>query len=68
MITQTAVEWLEAQLTYQHEGQTLNKFYDWKDISEIYNQAKEMEKEQVINAYKNGQKIAEQYYKEKYNI
>ena len=68
MITQTAVEWLEEQLTYQHNGETLNKFYDWKDISEIYNQAKEMEKEQVINAYKNGQKIAEQYYKEKYNI
>jgi len=68
MITQTAIEWLEQQLTYQHNGETLNKFYDWKDISDVYNQAKEMEKEQVINAYKNGQKIAEQYYKEKYNI
>lgn len=46
----TAVEWLEEQLTYQYEGQTLNKFYDWKDITEIYNQAKEMEKQQIIDA------------------
>lgn len=46
----TAVEWLEEQLTYKYEGQTLNKFYDWKDLTEYYNKAKEMEKRQITDA------------------
>lgn len=46
----SSIEWLEQQLTYQYEGQTLNKFYDWKDISEIYNKAKEMHKQEIIDA------------------
>lgn len=71
----TAVEWLEEQLTYQYEGQTLNKFYDWKDITEIYNQAKEMEKQQILDAFDEGSSDGydgwgstnkEKYYNETY--
>ena len=54
---QTAVEWLEA-LYYPN--------YIPKDIFE---QAKEMEKQQIIDAYKegvDGTKLAEQYYNEKF--
>ena len=57
-ITQTAVEFLEK----------ICKDRGYHLMEEYFEQAKEMEKEQVVNAYKNGQKIAEQYYKEKYNI
>jgi hypothetical protein len=55
---QTAVEWLIEQLT---EGN-----YNWK----VYDQAKEMEKEQIIDAYDNNKmgrvNHGEQYYKETY--
>jgi len=58
---QTAVEWLESQL-FELRNPTLNQI-------EILKQAKEMEKQQIIDAYNNGQQIppfeyAEQYYKE----
>jgi hypothetical protein len=48
---QTSIEWLEEQLTYQLNGETLNKFYDWKDITDIYNQAKLLHKQEIIDAY-----------------
>ena len=73
MITQTAVEYLIEQLIEldkQLDGRRKNDDATVIKLNptKIYEQALEMEKEQVINAYKNGQKIAEQYYKEKYNI
>jgi hypothetical protein len=48
---QSSIEWLEEQLTYQLNGETLNKFYDWKDITDIYNQAKLLHKQEIIDAY-----------------
>ncbi len=60
---QTAVSWLEQEfIKLEATIGVHGKMY------ELIEQAKQMEKEQVINAYKNGQKIAEQYYNEKYNI
>jgi hypothetical protein len=62
---QTAVEWFEAQVGH-------NSLMGLKEFNEIFEQAKEMEKEQVIEAYyydPNCDKIkddGEQYYKETY--
>lgn len=63
---QTAIEWLVKQF---EEWNTPRK---WKEIIE---QAKEMEKNQIIDAYSEGdingimdaEKRAEQYYNETYN-
>jgi hypothetical protein len=63
----TAVEWLVDQFEQVH---TQRK---WKEIIE---QAKEMEKQQIIDAYQQGFNNAyfgnplskEQYYKETYNL
>lgn len=50
---QTAVEWLVDNLHYLHSTK-------WNDIVE---QAKAMEKQQIINAYENGEdRSAELYY------
>ena len=65
---QTAVEWLVEQLTPSISLQQ-------KYIDELKEQAKEMEKEQIIDSYNNadsvdenniGWKSAEQYYKKTY--
>lgn len=65
---QTAVEWLEqrirVELTYEQDV-----LFD-----ELFEQAKEMEKEQIKNAWDNGCEddgiidTAEQYYKETFNL
>ncbi len=56
---QTAVEWFYQRILA-------------KDIKEVFEQAKEIEKKQVIDAFNNGQQIppfeyAEQYYNETFN-
>ena len=62
---QTAVEWLFQQL-----WETPKDKFNWHSILE---QAKQMEKEQIIDAYDKGEfnqgcnEDAEQYYNEKYN-
>jgi hypothetical protein len=68
MKNQTAVEWLFEQVVN----------LDWKNIQgenklEIFNQAKELEKQQIIEAYSNNgwndedtRSNAEQYYNETY--
>ena len=66
---QTAVDWLIEQV----------KSKEWQDMfiwhkEEVYKQAKQMEKEQIIDAYKEGEEFglvmdlpdAEQYYNETY--
>lgn len=69
----SSIEWLKQQLTYQYEGQTLNKFYDWKDISEIYNKAKEMHKQEIIDALNEfsdetlSDEFCDKYYNETFN-
>ena len=70
---QSAVEWLDEQITICFENYSGTTLYH--KIGEKFEQAKEMEKEQIIDAYKNGKyesdKIvmsdrfyAEQYYNE----
>jgi hypothetical protein len=61
----TAVEWLENQFNNNNQ-----KFINWSE--DFFEQAKEMEKEQIINAVNYGDergkittyRTAEQYYKE----
>ncbi len=70
MAQQTAVEWLIEQLKK-------NENIRWRGapVSELTEQAKEMEKEQICEAWKNGNLptnlgrviTEEEYYKEKYN-
>jgi hypothetical protein len=67
---QTAVEWFEAQVGH-------NSLMGLKEFNEIFEKAKEMEKEQIIEAWNIRAKIdgvltytdnrtAEQYYKQTY--
>jgi len=67
---QTAVEWFEAQVGH-------NSLMGLKEFNEIFEKAKEMEKEQICDAYyygidvdswnvDNPYEAAEQYYKETY--
>jgi hypothetical protein len=71
---QTAVEWLvEHWKKLQREGEKMS----WNQIIQITELVKEMEKEQIINAFWNGdntdctseqniKEFAEQYYNETY--
>ena len=62
----TAVEWLKEKLRIE---------FGFAFSNNILEQAKEMEKQQIIDAYSEGdingimenRKMAEQYYNEKYN-
>jgi hypothetical protein len=75
MAQQTAVEWLVEQLARKHnEFQALTFYYEHKEEIE---QAKQMEKEQIIEAIINNQNgllrrkdiiDAEKYYNETYNL
>jgi hypothetical protein len=65
---QTAVEWLWEQIENKQPNLSWYK---------IFEQAKEMEKQQIINAHNNGQRVyaditflneSEQYYKETFNL
>jgi hypothetical protein len=59
----TAVEWFNQQLVDRQNGKG-----DSRSWNEILQQAKEMEKEQIIDAYENGEnRSAELYYNETYN-
>jgi len=56
---QTAVEWLVDKVFCKHTCK-------WKDVIE---QAKEMEKEQIEDAFNNGEnKSAELYYNDTYKV
>lgn len=62
MSKQTAVEWLELEL----------KKLPFVDVVEVFQKAKAMEKEQIVEAYWDGacnwdnEKTAEQFYNETY--
>jgi hypothetical protein len=65
---QTAVQWLEKQLQKEEYIEKIGC------VTYIINQAKEMEKQQIIDAYDNGNyaygmgvKEPEQYYNETFN-
>ena len=65
MAQQTAVEW------YIEAISRLEKSLGWETENDILNQAKAMEKEQIINAFDNGcinqDLIGKEYYNETYN-
>jgi hypothetical protein len=71
---QTAVEWFNEEINKLNVGTDARVF-----IAKLFEQAKEMEKEQIVEAYKEGysdgdfyederldKELAEQYYKETY--
>ena len=69
MAQQTAVEWLIEQISEKQP----NGFYvidTLEDVKRIFEQAKQMEKEQIVKAYSNGSndrlknRINDQYYNE----
>jgi len=72
--TQTAVEWLVKQLNQKIDFIPMDK---WDEIRDIVQQAKQMEKEQIIDAFWNGdnsdctseqnaKEFAEEYYNQTY--
>jgi hypothetical protein len=68
---QTAVEWLQKQL--ECFGNKYELQMSWATVDELLEQAKEMEKEQIINALMTSEVellawgiSAEQYYNETY--
>jgi predicted nuclease with TOPRIM domain len=65
---QTAVEWFEDQVGH-------NSLMGLKEWDEIFEKAKEMEKEQIVKAYTDSLEFTpeniskgEQYYNENYNL
>jgi len=73
---QTAVYWLQEQIECfgnKHELQM-----SWATLDELFNQAKEMEKEQIVTGWYNGYEnqnpmidednCGQQYYKETYEL
>lgn len=75
MEQQTAVEWLFEAIGYKQESDrtTIINIHPDCDITDLIRRAKQMEKEQIINAWRNGdndsmyepkqlEKQAEQYY------
>ena len=73
MKQQTAVEWLIKKLQNRQNG--IFDGLPHLSLDEIYNQAKQMEKEQIAEAYLQGsfddgpnQDFAEQYYNATYKI
>lgn len=78
-----AVEWLMEQITYDNGfGQRRNSYIDSFDLSEFFKQAKEMEKQQIIeftndfidkhtfgdyDGIVQKNKSVEEYYNEKFN-
>jgi hypothetical protein len=58
---QTAVEWLEEKLSKSSSDELVGNINKW------FQQAKEMEKQQIMEAYNNGEdRSAELYYNENY--
>ena len=66
----TAVEWLQSQIVFESvDKELLARWDEDSDLSEYFEQAKEMEKEQIENAFENGMNAVnihnlEQYYNE----
>ena len=52
MTKQTAVQWLAKQIELC--GDPIGCEISWQELDELVKQAKEIEKEQIINAYKSG--------------
>jgi hypothetical protein len=67
-VTKTAVEWLIESINKKIDLTTLKY---WDEIDAIVQQAKEVEKEQIVEAFNDGAldgiQLGEQYYKFTYN-
>jgi hypothetical protein len=59
MKTKTAIQWLMEQLTYKANGKDICWFKEAIDVSHLYEQAKEMEKKQIMDAYNKGYRDGE---------
>ena len=72
MAQQTAVEWLEQEIDKVWKGDIMYMELPRSIYYRLLKQAKAMEKEQIIDAYQEGEYIsnnkinAEQYYNENY--
>lgn len=51
---QTAVEWLMEQITYDSSGERWSSFRETVDLKIYFEQAKEMEKQQITDSYIEG--------------
>lgn len=60
MSKQTAVEWLKLQLETYGDPQYCE--LTWKELDELCEQAKEMEREQIEEAFLEGQEYEYQYH------
>ena len=70
MAQQTAVERLVKELENYGDPQVCE--ITWKELDSLVEQAKQMEKEQIVNAWEDGKgsfstRQPEQYYNETYN-
>jgi 3-keto-L-gulonate-6-phosphate decarboxylase len=72
MKNQTAISWLLQELA---KNMNFIPVMHWHSIGELIEQAKEMEKEQIMDAYANNgwndndqRADAEQYYNQTYNL
>lgn len=73
---QTAVEWLVGELTFKNdEGEVVNAYPDWIDLTELIERAKAMHMEEIMQSLNDGKAMAlgsienlslEQYYNEQY--
>jgi hypothetical protein len=67
MSKQSAVEWLQEQLQKGVDFNPLDKNSYLNNVEKIFNHAKAMEREQIIDAYNNGDlRSADLYYNETY--
>jgi hypothetical protein len=60
----TAVEWLQEQLKKGVDFNPLDKNSYLNNVEKLFQQAKEMEKEQIVNAFENGKEKMEQFQDE----
>ena len=60
---ETAVEWLQEKISYTTPSGNIITYH--KDMTKVFEQAKEMEKQQIVDAYALGyDELGEQYYKQ----
>jgi len=65
MKNQTAITWLLKELA---KKMNFVPMVHWHSIGQLIEEAKELEKQQIIDAYNNGEdRSAELYYNETYN-
>lgn len=67
---QTALEWLKVMLEWNYGDPQMLEM-TWENLDDLFEQAKAMEKEQIMKAYYEGtdtRYTPEQYYNETYDL